>query len=70
MSDSLRCYGLKPNRLLCPWGSLSKNTGVGCHALLQKTFPTQELNPCLMSPTLAGGFFTTSTTWEAPKEAT
>ena len=24
----------------------------------------------LMSPTLAGGFFTTGTTWEAPKEAT
>ena len=24
----------------------------------------------LMSPALAGGFFTTSTTWEAPKEAT
>ena len=27
--------------------------------------PTQELNPCLMSPTLAGGFFTNSANWEA-----
>ena len=27
--------------------SPSKNTGVGCHALLQGTFPTQELNPGL-----------------------
>ena len=22
-------------RILCPWGSLGKNTGVGCHFLLQ-----------------------------------
>ena len=41
------------------------NTGVGCHFLLQGIFPTQGLNPCLMSPALAGGFFTASTTWEA-----
>ena len=25
----------KPTRLLCPWDSLGKNTGVGCHFLLQ-----------------------------------
>ena len=25
-----------------------KNTGVGCHALLQGIFPTQELNPSLL----------------------
>ena len=32
-------------------------------ALLQGIFPTQGLNPCLiMSPALAGGFFTTSAT--------
>ena len=29
---------------LCPWDSLGKNTGVGCHALLQGIFLTQELN--------------------------
>ena len=23
----------KPTRLLCPWDSLGKNTGVGCHFL-------------------------------------
>ena len=33
MSDSLRCYGLSPIRLLCPWDSPHKNIGVGCHAL-------------------------------------
>ena len=31
----------------CPWDSPSKNTGVGCLALLQGTFPTQGLNPGL-----------------------
>ena len=25
-----------------------KNTGAGCHFLLQGIFPTQELNPCLL----------------------
>ena len=34
-------------RLLCPWNSPGKNTGVGCHALFQGIFPTQGLNPCL-----------------------
>ena len=43
-----------------------KNIGVGCHVLLQGIFPTQILNPPLItSPALAGGFFTTSATWEA-----
>ena len=34
-------------------------------ALLQQIFPTQGSNPHLMSPVLAGGFFTTSITWKA-----
>ena len=29
------------------WDSPGKNTGVGCHALLQGIFPTQGLNSCL-----------------------
>ena len=40
MSDSLRPHGLQPARLLCPWDSPGKNTGVGGHALLQGIFPT------------------------------
>ena len=28
--------------------SAGKNSGVGCHALLQGIFPTQGLNPCLL----------------------
>ena len=31
-------------RLLCPWDSPGKNTGVGCHALLQGIFLTQGSN--------------------------
>ena len=35
MSDSLQPHGLSPTRLLCLWISPGKNTGVGCHSLLQ-----------------------------------
>ena len=44
ISDSLRPHGVQPTRLLCPWNSPGKNTGVGSHSLLQGIFPTQELN--------------------------
>ena len=47
MSDSLWPHGLLPARPLCPWDSPGKNTGVGCHALLQGIFRTQGLNPHL-----------------------
>ena len=35
MSDSVRPHGWQPTRLPCPWDSPGKNTGVGCHFLLQ-----------------------------------
>ena len=41
VSDSLQPQGLSLTRLLCPWDSPGKNTGVGCGALLQGIFPTQ-----------------------------
>ena len=34
--------------LLCPWDFPGNNTGVGCHCLLQRIFPTQGLNPGLL----------------------
>ena len=37
-----------PDRLLCPWNSPGKNTGVGCHFLLQGIFPIQGSNPHLL----------------------
>ena len=41
VSNSLWPHGLQPTRLLCPWSSPGKNTGVGCHFLFQGIFPTQ-----------------------------
>ena len=38
----------EPTRLLCPWDSPGKNTGVGCHTLLQGIFPTQGLNSVIL----------------------
>ena len=35
VSDSVRPHRRQPNRLLCPWDSPGKNTGVGCHFLFQ-----------------------------------
>ena len=42
-------HGRQPARLLCPWDSSGKNTGVGCHFLLQGILLTQGLKlglPC------------------------
>ena len=47
VSDSFLPHGLQPTRLLHPWDFPGKSTGVGCHFLLQKIFPTQGLNPGL-----------------------
>ena len=35
VSDSSWLHGLQPTRLLCPWDSPGKSTGVGCHCLQQ-----------------------------------
>ena len=43
-SSSLWPYGPWPTRLLCPWDSPGKNTGIDCHFLLQGIFPTWRLN--------------------------
>ena len=45
--DSLRPCGLQPARLLCHEDAPGKNTGVGCHALLEGIFPSEGLNPGL-----------------------
>ena len=41
-------HWLWPTRLLCPWDFPGKNTGVGCHFLLQGIFLTQGWNPGLL----------------------
>ena len=56
LCDPKDCQAVKsharPARLLCPWDSLGKNTGLGCDLLLQVIFLTQGLNLSLMSPAL------------------
>ena len=44
---TLQTHVLQPARLLCPWDSPGKSTGVGYHFLLQGIFPTQGPNPGL-----------------------
>ena len=48
LSDSLWPHGQQPARLLCPWNFPGKNSGVGCHLLLQTIFQAQGWNLCLL----------------------
>ena len=47
----------------CPWNFPGKNTGVGCHFLLQGFFPMQGLDPHLRL--LHWQIFYHCATWEA-----
>ena len=69
MSDSLQPHGLQSKRLLCPWSFPGKNTGVGCHALLQGIFLTQGSNLHLLC-LLARRFFTRVTPGKSLKIGT
>ena len=73
-SSELFCFGglvtklcptfVTPWTIACwsfhPWNSPSKNTRVGCHFLLQETFPTQGWNPCLLHISCIGRWILTS----------
>ena len=52
MSDSVRPHGLQPIRLLHPWDSPGKNTGVGCHFLLQCMKVKSKSEVAQLCPTL------------------
>ena len=58
----LRLHGLQPARLLRPWDFPGKNTGVGCHFLLQASLPELRIKP--MSSAFAGRFFATEPPWD------
>ena len=72
MSDSLQPHGLYPARLLCPWNSPDKSTGVSSHSLLQGIFQTQGSNPGFLHCRqilfffFAGRFFSVWATGETP----
>ena len=73
LATVLRCCRFSRVQLIATLGTVahqaplsmgfSKNTGVDCHALLQGIFPSKPVS--VISPALAGRFFTTSETWEA-----
>ena len=42
LCDPMEC---KPFRLLCPWDVSGKNSGMGCHFLLQGIYPAQAFKP-------------------------
>ena len=52
MFDSLQPHRRQPTRLLCPWDSPGKNTGVGCHFLLQRMKVKSESEVTQSCPTL------------------
>ena len=52
MSDSVRPHRRQPTRLPRPWDSPGKNTGVGCHFLLQCMKVKSESEVAQSRPTL------------------
>ena len=52
MSDSVRPHRRQPTRLPRPWDSPGKNTGVGCHFLLQCMKVKSEREVAQSCPTL------------------
>ena len=52
VSDSVRPHRWPPTRLLCPWDSPGKNTGVSCHFLLQCMKVKREKEVAQSCPTL------------------
>ena len=53
MSNSVWPHRRQPTRLLCPWGSPGKNTGAGCHFLLQCMKVKSESEVAQSCPTLS-----------------
>ena len=53
MSDSVRPHRQQPTRLPRPWDSPGKNTGVGCHFLLQCMKVKSESEVAQSCPTLS-----------------
>ena len=62
MSNSVQPHRRQPTRLPRPWDSLGKNTGVGCHFLLQCMKVKSESEAAQSCPTLA-------TPWTAAYQA-
>ena len=75
VSDSQWPHRLWLTRLLCPWKSLGKNTGVGGHFLLQGIFLTQGSNPyplvcCIAAAAAAKSLQSCPTLWPHIRQPT
>ena len=67
MSDSFLHYGLQPTRLLYSWGFSRQEYWSGLPCPSPGDLPGPGIEPTsLTSPALAGRFFTTNATQEAP----
>ena len=53
VSDSVQLHRRQPTRMPCPWDSPGKNTGVGCHFLLQCMQVKSESEVAQSCPTLS-----------------
>ena len=53
MSNSVRPHRWQPTRLTSPWDSPGKNTGVGCHFLLQRMKVKSQSEASQSCPTLS-----------------
>ena len=73
MSDSVRHHRWQPTRLPHPWDSPGKNTGVGCHFLLQCRKVKSESEVAQSCPTLSDPMNYTHQTlrpWDFPGKST
>ena len=74
MSDSVRPHRQRPTRLPCPWDSPGKNTGVGCHFLLQCMKVKSESEVAQSCPTPSDPMFHKPTRllhpWDFPGKST
>ena len=67
VSNSLRPHGPQPAKLLCPWGFSRQEYRSELPCPPPGDLPNPGIEPMsLMSPALAGQFFTTSASWGAP----
>ena len=65
MSNSAGPHGLWPSRLLCPWGFFRQEHWSGLPYPPPGDLPDPGIEPTSpMTPAWAGGFLTTSATWE------
>ena len=66
VSTSLWPHALQPTRLPCPWDFPGKNTGAGCHFLLQGIFLTlgSKLHLCISCISRQAPYH--CVTWESP----